>query len=151
MSDLNVVEAARGWLGTRFHHQGRLKRTASHRGGVDCLGLLVGVAKELALKGPNGRFLFEFDTTNYSHQPDVNQLKQRLSELLVPKHSSATQPSDILLVHIDHSPQHLAIASELNGVPAMIHAYAPAKAVVEHVLDDWWRSRIDCIFAIHPQ
>ena len=30
----DIVAAARGWLGTCFHHQGRLKRSAVHRGGV---------------------------------------------------------------------------------------------------------------------
>ena len=34
-----IVTCARSWIGTRFHHQGRLKKTQSHKGGVDCLGL----------------------------------------------------------------------------------------------------------------
>ncbi len=41
---LEVVRVARTWLGTPYHHQGRVKGA-----GVDCAGLSVGVAKELGL------------------------------------------------------------------------------------------------------
>ena len=38
----DVIHAARGWIGTPYHHQ------ASARGvGTDCLGLLRGVWREL--------------------------------------------------------------------------------------------------------
>ncbi len=47
MQDLyeQIAAASRSWIGTAFHHQGRTKKTTGHKGGVDCLGLLVGVAK----------------------------------------------------------------------------------------------------------
>ena len=42
MSRLDVVEAARGWIGTPYRHQ------ASVRGvGTDCLGLLRGVWRDI--------------------------------------------------------------------------------------------------------
>ena len=41
----DVVREAKTWLGTPFHHQGRLKGV-----GVDCAGVIVCVAKELKLK-----------------------------------------------------------------------------------------------------
>jgi cell wall-associated NlpC family hydrolase len=40
-----IVTQARGWIGTPFHHQARLKGI-----GCDCLGLCVGVALELELR-----------------------------------------------------------------------------------------------------
>ncbi len=39
-SGSDVVRTARTWLGTPYHHQGRLKGV-----GVDCAGLLIGVAQ----------------------------------------------------------------------------------------------------------
>jgi hypothetical protein len=30
-----IVACARSWIGTRFHHQGRLKKADGHKGGVD--------------------------------------------------------------------------------------------------------------------
>jgi len=192
-----IVATARGWIGTRFHHQGRLRKTESHKGGVDCLGLLAGVAAELDLRGPDGKPLIAADETDYAHQPDTKRLYARLSALLTPIPQGGISPGDILLLSIDESPQHLAIVSDFSATfplpsgeggatrcasaPArrerrvrehqhtdkhnmfqcphpsplpggegtglgIIHAYAPARAVVEHLLDDWWRQRIEAAF-----
>jgi len=143
-----IVATARGWIGTRFHHQGRLRKTDSHKGGVDCLGLLVGVAAELDLRGPGGLPIIAADETNYPHQPDASYLFSRLSALLMPIPLGGISPGDIVLLHIDESPQHLAIISDINGGLGIIHAYAPARAVVEHAIDDWWRKRIEATFRV---
>jgi cell wall-associated NlpC family hydrolase len=143
-----IVACARGWIGTRFHHQGRVKKTQHHKGGVDCLGLLAGVANELRLRGPEGNPLTLADETNYSHQPDAVRLKERLSELLMPVAEDHLTPGDIVLLRIDDSPQHLAIISDIAGGLGLIHAYAPARAVVEHQLDEYWRQRIEAAFRI---
>ena len=138
-----IVHCARSWLGTRFHHQGRLKKTALHKGGVDCLGLLVGVAAELGLHA-----LTAADETNYSHHPDAVRLRKRLSALLTPILSDQIAPGDVLLLDIDGNPQHLALVSDIGGALGIIHAYAPARAVVEHQLDAWWQKRIEAAFRI---
>lgn len=140
-----IATAARGWLGTRFHHQGRVKRTPAHAGGVDCLGLLVGVARELNLHSRQGVPLACCDETHYPHQPDSLKLQARLAELLYTIPASDIAPGDILLLAVDGNPQHLAIVSE-NG--HMIHAYAPARAVVEHRLDAWWQALITSAYRI---
>lgn len=140
-----VVAVARGWLGTRFHHQGRLKRTATHAGGVDCLGLLVGVASELNLHTRQGMALARFDERDYSRHPDSQKLQTRLSALLTVIPAAQMQAGDVALMRIDDNPQHLAIISENEGI---IHAYAPARGVVEHALDDWWRDAIVFIYRI---
>ncbi len=139
----DIVACARGWIGTRFHHQGRIRKTATHRGGVDCLGLLVGVADELGL-----RELALADETSYSHQPDAKRLKVRLSELLCPLPISQLASGNVALFCIDEQPQHLGIISDYQGISGIIHAYAPARAVVEHRLDAWWWERIDAVFSI---
>jgi cell wall-associated NlpC family hydrolase len=141
-----IVAAARGWLGTRFHHQGRLKKTPTHAGGVDCLGLLVGLAKELELCGRNGQKLAALDKVDYSHQPDVQRLRFALSAALCEVDKGEMQLGDVALMQIDGRAQHLAIISQLADDARIIHAYAPARAVVEHGLDALWLARIEALF-----
>lgn len=141
-SEACIVAAARSWVGTRFHHQGRLKKTASHKGGVDCLGLLIGVAQELNLRLPDGTSLAAFDESHYPHFPDTHYLQQQLATILSPIGIQVILPGNVLLLNIDKNPQHLAIVSDVHGAQGIIHAYAPARSVVEHQLDDWWRQRI---------
>lgn len=137
-----IITAARGFLGTRFHHQGRLKKTDNHKGGIDCLGLLIGIAQELKLP------FTQYDETDYSHYPDVHKLRQKLSCAMQEISKENIQAGDIILLNIDGNPQHLAIVSEISGQLAIIHAYAPARSVVEHLLDDWWRQRIVTVFRV---
>jgi len=146
--DHRIVACARGWIGTRFHHQGRVKKTATHKGGVDCLGVLVGVASELNLVGFDGLLLTAADEINYSHYPDSVHLRTRLLALLSPMAIDAIEPGDIVLLEVNNSPQHLAIVSDIGGKLGFIHAYAPAKAVVEHQIDSWWHERIEAAFRI---
>ena len=141
-----IVACARGWIGTRFHHQGRLKKTNQHQGGVDCLGLLVGVSKELELRDIKGKFLSDFDEQDYTHTPDTELLKQKLASLLTETSRDEIAPGDIVILNVDNSPQHLAIVSDLGEMLGLIHAYAPAKKVVEHGLDDFWRQKIIAAF-----
>jgi hypothetical protein len=146
MTNSDIVACARGWLGTRFHHQGRLKKSAVHRGGVDCLGLLIGIAKELQLSHPGGQRLSDFDEINYPHYPDTRRFRQRLAEALRAIPVAAIEPGDVLLLRIDDNPQHLAIVSDRKTGHGIIHAYAPARSVVEHDLNEWWQSRIESAF-----
>lgn len=136
-----IVACARSWRGTRFVHQGR------GRGGVDCLGLLAGVAHELGLRARDGSLLIAHDALSYSKQPDGALLRARLDELLWPVDAFVWQPGDVALFALDGQPQHLAILSDYGaGEPGMIHAYAPARKVVEHRLDAMWRKRLVCLY-----
>lgn len=142
-----IVTEARSWLGTRFAHQGRVKKTANHFGGVDCLGLLVEVARTLELK-KDGKLLASYDKTDYARLPDSNQLLDTFTELLDEVPREAMQPGDILLLMHDNRPQHLAIIGNYHGGNlSIIHAYAPARKVVEHALDEAWQTKIVKIFA----
>jgi hypothetical protein len=107
---------------------------------------LAGVASDLDLRGPGGLPLITADETDYPHQPDTARLISRLSQLLMPISYVGISPGDVLLLRIDESPQHLAIVSDMNNGLGIIHAYAPARAVVEHVLDEWWQERIEAAF-----
>lgn len=156
------MNQARTWVGTRFHHQGRLKSTDTHPGGVDCLGLLVGVAQELQLKDKVGKPLALCDDPTYPHMPDGVYLNQQLEQLFDNVTADAMQCGDILVLQIDKSqaPTHLAIVtsgvdasgehdgSNYSGSFGMIHAYAQARKVVEHALDENWRKRIYAVFRV---
>ncbi len=138
-----VAEAARGWLGTPFHHQGRKKHI-----GVDCLGLLVGVAEELSIKSRNGRLLNLYDNRHYSHTPDGYALVNRLSALLYETSADEIIAGDVGVFAIDGSPQHLGIIGKYDHGLSLIHAYAPARKVVEHALDDFWKMRMTAAFRV---
>jgi cell wall-associated NlpC family hydrolase len=145
-TNADIVTAARSWIGTRFHHQGRLKKTAAHKGGVDCLGLLAGVAAELDLRMPDRTPLIAFDRTDYTHFPDTAYLRKQLKRLLYPIPVEGIVPGHILLLNIEQNPQHMAVVSGIGGGLGLIHAYAPARAVVEHALDDAWHRRIETAY-----
>lgn len=140
MNRENILIEARSWIGTRFHHQGRVKRTASHRGGVDCIGLLVGVAQACG-------YTVE-DETGYSRIPDGLRLKAALDHALVPVALDTIQQGDVLLFTLQQHPQHVGIVSQLEGGElGLIHAYIESRGVVEHRLDPFWWNRAVAAYA----
>lgn len=147
MNNINIqqlmVSAARGWVGTPFHHQGRQKQV-----GVDCLGLLVGVAEELSLCARTGEPLIYHDARHYSHTPDGMALVAKLKQLLYPISSDRIMPGDVAVFRLDGSPQHLGVISDYGEGLGLIHAYAPSRGVVEHALDKWWMARSAGVFRI---
>lgn len=127
----DIVATARSWLGTPFHHQGRVKRV-----GVDCAGLIIGVARELGLPAE--------DLTGYGRRPDSGELERLCREQMRPIALKAARPGDVYLIEIDGRPQHLAFATDVG----LLHAYAPARKVVEHCIDAGWRARLVAAFAL---
>jgi hypothetical protein len=113
--------------------------------------LLVGVARELGLQAiADGqvRLLASFDMTNYTHMPNGKALREGLAQLLEEIPLTSLAPGDIVMFEIDRNPQHLAIISDYPSSLGLIHAYAPARAVVEHQLDETWRERMCAAFRI---
>lgn len=136
MTGAEIVTEARSWLGTRFHHQGRLKGV-----GCDCAGLVVGVAQALGLS--------DFDKTDYSRLPDGDMLRAVCDANMTGIALADVAPGDVLLFKFDQFPQHLAIVGEHpSGGLSIIHAYAPAHKVVEVRLDEGWVSRIVAAYRI---
>lgn len=124
----DIVSKAREYVGTRWLHQGRVKGV-----GVDCIGLVVCVARELGL--------CDYDTTNYSRIPDGKVLRAGLDANMVLVRKSAMQPGDVLLIRFEEEPQHVAIVSDMGGRLGIIHAYAQVRKVTEHGLDELWLAR----------
>ena len=127
----DVVNAARGWLGTRWHHQASLRGV-----GADCIGLIVGVARELGIPEA-AQFDASQEIRGYGRQPDPEMLLRACDELLAPcEHPVA---GDILLFRFASEPQHFGIMSASDY---FIHAYAQGRKVVENRINDMWRARI---------
>jgi cell wall-associated NlpC family hydrolase len=145
-----IVELARSWIGTPYHHQARGPKGSE--GGTDCVGLLIGVGIEL------GIIPSDYDPTGYAWETDGIQLTEELLKWADPifliegkasleAWSEIVQPGDILTFRIVGLPQHTAFASEIDygggvKVLGMIHAYNPQDKVIEHRLDDRWATRM---------
>lgn len=125
----DIVRQARTWLNTPYHHQGRLKGV-----GVDCAGLIIGVAHELQLS--------DFDIGGYTARPDGDSLRQACQAQMQCLAIEALQPGDVLLFQFDAHPGHLGF---LSAPDTLLHAYLPRRRVVEHALDAaWWRQVVGC-------
>ncbi len=141
----DIVAHARGWLGTPFHHQARLRGV-----GCDCLGLIVGVVNELELKDAQGTPLAAYDEVTYSREPDGAYLIEKLVGLLDEVPVVDMRAGDLALFRVRENPQHLAILTDYEGAIGMIHCFAQARRVVEHRLDDDWKFRLLKVFRWQP-
>ncbi len=131
-----IVAEARTWIGTRFHHQARLKGV-----GVDCAGVVMGTAQSLGL--------FAEDVQGYARHPDGGQLETECARQMEQIPVADAQAGDVLLFKFDSEPQHLAIIGDyVHGGLSIIHAYSVARNVVETRLDDTWRSRITAAYKL---
>jgi NlpC/P60 family putative phage cell wall peptidase len=124
MRDL-ILEEARSWIGTPFHHQGRVKGV-----GCDCIGLGIGVGKA------KGYVPQDYDYTCYRRTPFGKTLVDELRACGFVEEVSDPQPADLLVFRIDQDPQHVAFLSENN---TLIHAYAQARKVCEARYDEAWQ------------
>ena len=124
-----IVRAARMFVGTPYHHQGRVRGV-----GVDCVGLIFGVAKELDIAIVD-KPLFR----RYKRRPPVGSgLLIHLEEQC--QRVDKWQPGDILVFwvnRVNRRAQHLAF----GGANTIIHTHSAVHFVVEQPFDDYWRER----------
>lgn len=107
-----AVPAARAWLGTPWRHQARLQGV-----GVDCVGLLIGVARQLGVLPP------AWDITGYARLPDGVALMRHLRGLLQEVPQADLRPGDVVCIAFDQHPQHVGLVGDyLHGGPSIIHA-----------------------------
>lgn len=106
MNGSTIATQALDWLGVPYAHQ------QSTRWGCDCIGLVIGIAKELELVPPT------FQLEPYSREPDPAKLLAGLEDYLTPIPLDQKQTGDILLFKIRRHPRHLAIYNP----PDIIHA-----------------------------
>jgi cell wall-associated NlpC family hydrolase len=124
MDRSQVISEAQSWLGTPFHHQARLKGV-----GVDCVGLVIGVGKELGLIGQ------DFDITGYDRIPDGRTLMAGAVKHMVPIHQAEMQAGDVIVVKFQQYPQHFGfLGNYRHGGFSIIHAASAYGKVVEQRL-----------------
>ena len=120
-SRTDIVQAARQWLDTPYHHQARLKGV-----GCDCIGLVIGVARELALVPA------DFDIGGYGRMPNGKKLMAMAAEHMARIEREAAQPGDVIVVSFDAEPQHFGILGDYrHGGLSIIHAASNTGRVIE--------------------
>lgn len=132
-----VAAKAEEWIGVPVVPQGRV------RAGVDCKGLVAGIAKELGLPEANS---LEALAGDYGPIIPSTRLKAGLARLFdrVP----TREPGDILLIKLCGKPQHLAICAPkqghasrvieaLNVGPMQVRPFRRADAEIDSI----WRWR----------
>ena len=126
------IAAARECLDTPFRHQGRLLAI-----GLDCAGVVIHICRTLGLDA--------VDVDGYGRTPNAGQLQRTLDAQPIMQRVpdiAARQPADLLLMRFATDPQHLAIFTGNT----IIHAYAAAGKVVEHLQSPVWMSRIVAVY-----
>jgi NlpC/P60 family putative phage cell wall peptidase len=138
-----IVTEARAWVGTPFHHQGRVKGV-----GCDCIGAVLGILHHAGARSrqldSNGNPLpfTAFDRADYSPDPNSDRLMHTLDEHLITIPLDKIRAGNVLLFKIIHLPQHVGIvADHPYGGLSLIHAYSPAGKLVEEQLTASWLKR----------
>lgn len=127
-----IVETARGWIGTPYHHQASVRHV-----GTDCLGLVRGVWKELygidAEKPPAY-------SRDWAEASGCEAMLEAASRHLVPKPVASIGVGDVIVFRLRAGTvaKHAAI---VTGQATMVHAIEGAP-VAEVALTNWWRRRI---------
>ncbi|MDD2839557.1 MAG: NlpC/P60 family protein [Rickettsiales bacterium] len=125
-----IVEQARTWVGTKFRYQGRIKQNQNNKGGVDCLGFIIGLCNEIGYKQNNNSISY-YDTIIYSKKPDYNILWEKFAEIFYLKDIKNIDIGDIVLKKISNNQYHLMLYTGKT----LIHASAATRTVVEHSVD----------------
>lgn len=140
MRQADVVACARRWVGTPWRHQGRSEA------GIDCAGLPIAIAKELGLA--------DVRVSGYGRQPDGRTLRSICRRYMRPVEVSEMSPGDVVTMRfpgaVDES--HLAVVVDHPrrglGIVHALNAKDGRGRVVEHGLDDAWRSRITAVYRL---
>ncbi len=122
------LQVAHTWIGVPW------RKAGSRREGVNCLGLLVGIAKECE---------FEMDIAareldaSLTSSPIPGFMLKRAKEDLDIIHLRDAIPGDLLLIRIQQEPQHIAIISGVNPL-FILHTDPYAKKVhITPMLPGW--------------
>jgi hypothetical protein len=119
----DIITEARRWIGTPWRHQGR------SRTGVDCVGLVVLVARNLGLEPE--------DVIGYARRQDGRVLLRHLHKQLELKPVTNRNIGNIGVFKESAFPIHVGFLSDREGVPTVIHAHARRRQVIEEALDPY--------------
>jgi NlpC/P60 family putative phage cell wall peptidase len=123
----DIVQEARKWLGTPYRAQCHVMGV-----GVDCVNL---VNEVLCAVGAHERR----ELPVYRARPN-GTLMEQVGEYLTRIPVMTADTGDVLLFkHPVMGPSHLAL---MTSKTTIIHAYMMNRKVVEHSIDDRWRTKI---------
>ena len=123
MSRQAVVDAARSWLGTPYHHAADLRGV-----GVDCAMILVRVFCDLELVEP-------FDPRPYTKDWMLHRNDERYMGFLLARAREVGTPGrgDVVLFRVGRCYAHGGIVTSTDPL-TLVHAFAPARCVVEEAV-----------------
>ena len=129
----DIVQAARGWIGTPYVHQASVKG-----GGTDCLGLVRGVWREFFGSEPE---VMPAYTPDWGETGDNELLLGGAERFLRP--APDEHPGDVLVFRMRAGAiaKHMGILAETGTEATFVHAY-DRHGVVESPLSAPWRARI---------
>ncbi len=136
---IHIIEIARTWIGTPYHHQASLKGV-----GTDCFGLVRGVWRELygVDTDPEKVPPYSWDWAEAKDEETMLEAARRhMDEIPV----EAARAGDVVLFRYreNYNAKHAAV---LVGGGKMIHAAHGAPTCEVH-LSDWWRRHMAGAFA----
>ncbi len=121
-----VVEAARSWVLVPWRHQGR------NRNGIDCVGLVVVVCRELAI--------WDYDVAGYPRDPDGSFMAHFFAAGGVRIPLLAAAPGDLILFRDAIFACHVGFVAASSFGPTIIHAHTTRRRVLEEPLVGEWRA-----------
>lgn len=132
-----VISHARSWIGTPYRDRAAIKGA-----GCDCLGLMVGLYRQVHGPLPVDVPPYRGDWADRS----TGDLLIEAGRALFVERQPATEfaPGDVLIFRLrpDMAAKHIGIVS---GINTMIHSYEKM-GVIEVSLVPWWRRRIAAAF-----
>lgn len=147
-----IVMQARTWIGTKFHHQGRLKKSVRGPGGVDCIGLIVGVIDELGLQDGEGKLLSAHDEFNYSMYPEKGRLVGGIAKHLREVKAERMREGDVLLFKFYNDPQHVGLLTRYpSGGVGLIHCTSSSGWVVEQPFSQGMLRMLTHVYRFKPK
>ena len=138
------VAEVRTWLRTRFQHQGEARGIA-----VDCGGLIRGASVALGLLPTDYQQRMPESVRGYARQRHDDAGEQLCDHYWSRIPIDAAQIGDVVICAWRGAPpQHAAVLADYTGGGlSLVHALR-GQGVVEHRLDDNWRSRIVAAYSI---
>ena len=131
----HIVDLAREWIGTPYHHQASVKGVGS-----DCIGLVRGIYHELyGIKPPVFNYSWDWGDSN-----DNEEILEAGFRYLEPVAREDMQPGDVVAMRWKKGrvAKHVMI---MTGPTSAIHAYNRS-LVAEINLSPWWMNKIAIVF-----
>jgi len=124
-----AIEKARSFLNVKWRHRGRSKF------GIDCIGLIVISVKAGGIEMN--------DRVNYGRHPWKDGLRNELIAHFGKCVEGEYLPGDVALIKWQGAAEasHVGIIANSNYGLTLIHSFSQS-SVVEHLIDDVWKSRI---------